>query len=157
MHKHSKGFSDEAKTLMLGIAAVVILMLFMLFPKNENKYYAIADKHVSIEIINSCDLTLEMLQNRNGKLIIEKVIGEVDNFVTGAGHILDNPDYYISYAGVDGISNGNIICSYMIYNPDNNYEDDIIYRFDYIIDARTVEDPEMENIFTTTMSIVKCN
>ena len=139
MHKHSKGFSDEAKTMMLGIAAIITMMVLMCATPKENKYYKIAEDFDNIEIINSCDLTIEELQARNGKLIIERVIGQVDNFVTGAGHILDNPNFYISYKGVDGISNGNIICTYFIYNPQNNYEDDIMYRYDYIIDAQIVD------------------
>ena len=139
MYKHSKGFSGEAKLMFIYFGIIILILVIMFCGMNKTDYYAIADAHASIEIINSCDLTLEELQNRNGKLIIEKVIGEVDNFITGAGHILDNPDYYFSYSGVEGISNGNIICSYMIYNPDNNYEDDIIYRFDYVIDAKTKE------------------
>lgn len=139
MHKHSKGFSEETKLMFLGFTIIIIMLVLMFCSTSKTDYYMIADAHAAVEIINSCDLTIEELQNRNGKLIIEKVIGEVDNFITGAGHVLDNPNYYISYAGIEGISNGNIICSYMIYNPDNNFEDDIIYRFDYIIDARTVE------------------
>ncbi len=139
MHKHSKGFSEETKFMFFIFSIIIIMLTIMFGSMNKTNYYKIADAHASIEIVNSCDLTLEELQNRNGKLIIEKVIGEVDNFITGAGHVVDNPNYYISYAGMEGISNGNIICSYMIYNPDNNFEDDIIYRFDYIIDARTVE------------------
>lgn len=87
------------------------------------------------EIIDSADLTLEELENRNGKLIIERVVGVVDDAETGAGHQLDNANYYISYKYVDGISNGDIMCTYFIYNPDTNYCDDIIMRFDYVIDG----------------------
>ena len=130
--------NENAKLILLGIAIVIVMLLLILCQPKANKYYSKANH---IEIINSCDLTFEELQSRNGKLIIEVVIGQVDNFVTGAGHILDNPDLYISYSGVEGISNGNIICTYFIYNPENNYEDDIMYRYDYIIDAQIVDVP----------------
>lgn len=142
MHKQPKTISDEAKTLLLGIAAIIVMLILMLASPSESKYYSEANDY--IEIVNSYDLTIEELQSRNGKLIIEVVIGQVDNFVTGAGHQLDNPDYYISYKGVDGISNGNIICTYFIYNPENNYEDDIMYRYDYIIDAQIVDVPPVQ-------------
>lgn len=130
--------NENAKLILLGIAIVIVMLILILCQPKANKYYSKANH---IEIINSCDLTIEELQSRNGKLIIEVVIGQVDNFVTGAGHVLDNPDFYISYKGVEGISNGNIICTYFIYNPENNYEDDIMYRYDYIIDAQIVDVP----------------
>jgi glycerophosphoryl diester phosphodiesterase len=56
-----------------------------------------------IEIIDSEALTAETLENRNGKLIIERVIGVVDNAKTGAGYEI-NSEYYISYSDVEGIS-----------------------------------------------------
>lgn len=103
---------------------------------SEMNYHEYADSLDLAEIIDSTELTLEALQNRNGKLIIERVIGEVDNASTGAGHVLDNANYYINYESVPNITNGNIICTYLIYNPGNNYEDDIMLRFDYIIDTK---------------------
>lgn len=126
------------------IFALIIFIAFIFSAPSEIKYYSEANSNDHIEIINSYDLTIEELQSRNGKLIIEVVIGQVDNFVTGAGHQLDNPSYYISYKGVEGISNGNIICTYFIYNPENNYEDDIMYRYDYIIDAQIVDIPPVQ-------------
>jgi hypothetical protein len=103
---------------------------------NATDFYAYADPLDLIKIIDTQDLTLEDLENRNGKLIIERVIGIVEDAETGDGRCFNGEEYYnyISYKGTPGISNGDIICSYMIYNPDNNYEDDIIMRFDYIID-----------------------
>lgn len=126
------------------IFAFIMSVAFIFSTPSEIKYYYEANANDYIEIINSNDLTFEELQSRNGKLIIEVVIGQVDNFVTGAGHQLDNPNYYISYKGVEGISNGNIICTYFIYNPENNYEDDIMYRYDYIIDAQIIDIPPVQ-------------
>ena len=104
-------------------------------------YYEYAEFLNLVEIHNANDLTTEKLQNRNGKLIIERVVGVVEDAETGAGRVLygDPEYYYISYASVKGIRNGNIICTYFIYNPDTNYEDDILMRFDYIIDSIAVE------------------
>jgi len=82
---------------------------------------------------------MEMLAARNGKLIIERAVGIVEDAETGAGHVIGYPEFYISYARVEGISNGNVICTYFIYNPETNYEDDILMRFDYIIDTGEFE------------------
>lgn len=134
--------NNSSKVIVICVAisfALIMLVASAFSAPSEIKYYSKANDNISI--VNSCDLTIEELQSRNGKLIIEVVIGQVDNFVTGAGHVLDNPDFYISYKGVEGISNGNIICTYFIYNPENNYEDDIMYRYDYIIDAQIVDVP----------------
>jgi hypothetical protein len=102
----------------------------------EMDYYDYSTSLDLIEIIDSPDLTMEELAARNGKLVIEQVVGKVTNAETGEGYIIGYPEFYISYARVDGIKNGDIVCSYMIYNPDNNYEDDIIMRFDYIIERK---------------------
>lgn len=107
----------------------------------EFDYRAYADTLDLIEIINAEDLTADEIQNRNGKLIIKRVIGQVDDAETGDGHMLyENSCFnYICYKRVPGISAGNVICTFLIYNPDNNYEDDFIMRFDYIIDSCAVE------------------
>lgn len=122
-----------------GIAITIasILLCIAICPiatQSELDYYAYADNCELIEIIDSNKLTVEALESRNGKLIIEKVIGIVDDAETGKGHVIDNVDYYISYKNVKDIENGNVICTYFIYNPDTNYYDDIMLRFDYIID-----------------------
>ena len=101
-------------------------------PKKPN-YYKQADKMELVQIVDSKDLTAEMLENRNGNLIIERVIGTVNDARIGAGKELKG-NGFISYAGVEGISDGDIICSYFIYNPNTNYIDDIVARYDYIID-----------------------
>lgn len=90
-----------------------------------------------IEIVDSCDLSLENLRNRNGKIIVEKVIGEVVD-LEGNGKILNANDKdhdYISYKShLEDFEVGDTVVSYCIYNPDTSYEDDIIERFDYIVD-----------------------
>lgn len=97
-------------------------------------YYFYANNLDLIEIIDTSKLTFEMLENRNGKLIIERCIGVVDNTETGDGHEFGTRSGYICYKSVEGIKEGSIVCTYFIYNPDNNYVDDIMLRFDYIID-----------------------
>ena len=116
------------------IAIISVCLTWYGTTAKEMDYYDYATSLDLIEIVNSPDLTMEELAGRNGKLIIEQVVGKVTDAETGAGYIIGWPDFYISYASVDGIKTGDIVCSYMIYNPDNSYEDDIIMRFDYIIE-----------------------
>ena len=117
-------------------------------------YEATADEFELFKVYNSADLTAEKLLNRNGDLIIEKVYGVVVD-TEGNGKILETQDdfikahnrdyntmaehnYYINYTNTAGVKEGDIVLSYMIYNPDTFYTDDIIARFDYIMD--NVED-----------------
>ena len=96
-----------------------------------------------LKVYDSSELTLELLINRNENLIIEKCIGEVINS-EGNGRVLngnydgnfDSEYYYINYSSVEGADTGDIILTYFIYNPDTNYDDDILLRFDYIIDDK---------------------
>jgi hypothetical protein len=86
----------------------------------------------NIHVVNAEDLSAETIENRNGKLIIERVVGTVtDN--DGNGHAIYDNSYYICYQSVKCASNGDRVVSYFIYNPLNNCCDDIIWRFDYIL------------------------
>ncbi len=101
-----------------------------------NFYREMVEDMEPIRIIDSADLTMEMLQNRKGTIIIEKTIGVV-NDKEGNGKVLNcaNPDYdYIGYRSVPNADIGDVILTYFVYNPDNNIEDDIMERFDFIID-----------------------
>lgn len=121
---------------LIAIAAVIASAIYLHNTKaNGMDYYAYAESLDLIEVVNSTDLTMEELAGRNGKLIIEQVVGKVTNAETGAGYIIGYPEYYINYSRVEGIQDGDVICSYMVYNPESNYEDDILIRFDYIIDG----------------------
>lgn len=99
-------------------------------------YRNLSDEIGAIEIIDSADLSLEDLENRKGKIIIEKCIGVVENS-DGDGKVLNCYDSnydYISYRSVEDFQVGDTILTYFIYNPDTNYTDDILERFDYVID-----------------------
>lgn len=86
-----------------------------------------------VEVVGTSELDYEKLENRNGKLIIEQVVGVVDDAETGDGHVLDAENHYICYSRVDGISKGDVVCTYLVYNPYTSYTDDITARFDFII------------------------
>ena len=85
------------------------------------------------ELYDSSELTADILESRKGTTIIERCIGFVTNGQTGDGAILNAADKnynYISYRS---------IVTYLIYNPDNNYIDDITERYDFVI-SREWED-----------------
>lgn len=84
------------------------------------------------EIISTHDITLNMLQNRKGTILVEKCIGMVgfDN----KGMLLNGNanNYYIGYRDVNANA-GDIVLTYFVYNPFNNVEDDIIWRIDFVL------------------------
>lgn len=94
-------------------------------------------------LYDSSELTAEIIETRKGTTIIERCIGFVTNGQTGDGEILNaaNADYnYISYRSVDQkYCDGTVFLTYLIYNPDNNYIDDITERYDFVI-SREWED-----------------
>lgn len=80
------------------------------------------------QVYDSFELTEDILANRQGKLIIEKCVGTViDDEKNGS---LEDGSY-ISYESVD-CTKGDSVITYLIYNPDTNYTDDVIERFDYV-------------------------
>lgn len=94
----------------------------------------------SIEIYDSSKLSNDILTHRNGKFIVEKVVGKVINENLD-GKILnckvDSGDY-ISYKRVDNAKKGDRIVTYFIYNPFTNIEDDVMERLDFIIDCNSI-------------------
>lgn len=101
------------------------------------KEYEELSKRYDVEIYDTSNLTLEVLQNRNGKIIIEKRIGIVEN-ESGDGKTLNDGNngknnFYINYSNVKNVNKGNVILTYFVYNPCNNSTDDIVYRYDRII------------------------
>ena len=102
----------------------------------------------AIEIYDTSELTPQIMANRNGKIIVEKIIGEVISHSLD-GKILncdtDNGGYtnkdggnYISYERVDGAKEGDKILTYYIYNPFSNEQDDVLTRMDFIIDDNEI-------------------
>lgn len=99
-------------------------------------YNQLSDDLNIVQMYEVDDLDRETLENRNGNIIIEKILGQVIN-ADGDGVIINTDDdyyNYISYKYVEGAEVGDIILTFCIYNPDTVYTDDIIERFDYIID-----------------------
>lgn len=97
------------------------------------------------ELCNSSELTTDKLEKRNGYTIVERCIGMVTNETYGDGVILnqyDNGRNYISYKTIsEKYHKGTMVLSYMIYNKNTNYIDDIAERFDFVI-SRDYEESE---------------
>lgn len=91
----------------------------------------------TVQVYDASDMTLEILQNRDGKIIIEKVICKVttDNLDGEVMNIGKNMHNYISYKRVEGAKKGDVVLTYFVYNPFTNAEDDVIIRTDFIIDG----------------------
>lgn len=97
-------------------------------------------------IYDTDELTAEILENRTQQdsIIIERVIGMVTNREQdGDGIVLNTTDAehnYISYRSVDfETCEGTIILTYFVYNPGTDYVDDIMERYDFVLD-REYED-----------------
>lgn len=90
-----------------------------------------------IVVYDSSELTAEILENRNGRLIVERCIGTVTNAEEGDGMMFNSPDPQFIYIGYRRVSqpleNGAVVLSYMVYNPQNNYVDDIAERYDFVL------------------------
>jgi hypothetical protein len=92
----------------------------------------IGEPQRKVRVINANDLTAEILESRNGDIIIERVIGIVTDAENGNGCELNGN--YISYKSVSEIKNGDVICTYLVYNPNTNCIDDIAARYDYVME-----------------------
>ncbi len=102
----------------------------------------------TIEIYDTSELTPQVMANRKGKIVVEKIIGKVTSHKLD-GEILncntDDGGYtnkdggnYISYERVDGAKEGDKILTYYIYSPFSNEQDDALTRLDFIIDDNAI-------------------
>lgn len=95
-----------------------------------------------VRVYDAEDLTARMLETRYDDVIIERVYGVVTNKKKD-GRQLNAPKGhdYISYRSVKGAKKGDIIMTLLVYAPtskkyDEGNVDDIVDRFDYIIDRK---------------------
>lgn len=76
------------------------------------------------------DAMTEILENRNGKIIIEVIEATV---LDHNGNGSDQFGFYVKYDAKQ-FSKGDKVQSVFVYNPDTNYIDDILYRIDSLIE-----------------------
>ena len=106
--------------------------------EENTKYYDLAETSGLFKIYRSYELTEDILTNRKGTIIVEAVIGKCIDGKTGAGVVIGKEEEYynyISYKDVKGVKTNDVVCTYLMYNPDSNYEDDIIERYDFIVET----------------------
>ena len=102
----------------------------------------------TIEIYDTSELTPQIMANRKGKIIVEKIIGKVTSHkldgkilncsVDDGGYTNKDGGNYISYARVDGAKEGDKILTYYIYSPFSNEQDDVLTRLDFVIDDNSI-------------------
>lgn len=125
---------------------VIIILLFFTAGEacgiSAYKFYQKLVKREKIGMIKEYwtkDLTTEILESRGDNIIVEKCIGKcINNKKDGEILGIKSPYNYISYRSVKNfrIHKGDIILTVFIYQPGNKYTDDIVCRFDYIIDSK---------------------
>lgn len=72
------------------------------------------------------DAMTEILENRNGNIIIEVIQATV---LDDEGNGSDQFGFYVKYDS-KRFSKGDKVQSVFVYNPNSNYTDDILYRID---------------------------
>lgn len=133
---------------MKKIIITIIVAVFIATPTfaNLRAYEEIArefDNEVAPpeKVFATDDLTAEILQNRVscGYVVVEKIIGVCING-KGDGKILNTKkssyiNYHRTYDYSTGkrVKKGDVVLTYLIYNPNSNLIDDVVERIDYII------------------------
>ena len=123
----------------LGVTVTVLLPTTETIGIMPYGYYKRLVKKEKIGVVREYyteELSYDILANRGDDIIVEKTIGIVmDNRKNGK--ILGAKEYnYISYRKVKGARKGDTILTICIYAPNSKGEDDIVERFDYIIDRK---------------------
>lgn len=75
------------------------------------------------------DRMTEVLENRNGKIIIEVIEATV---LDDEGNACDDFGFYVKYDS-GKYEKGDRVQTAFVYNPENNYLDDILYEVDTLI------------------------
>lgn len=75
------------------------------------------------------DRMTEILENRKGKIIIEVIEATVSD---DDGNACDDFGFYVKYDS-GKYEKGDRVQTAFVYNPENNYLDDILYRVDTLI------------------------
>jgi hypothetical protein len=127
-------------TLLIIIALVISATPTETNAKSKLSVYRQKAKRIEINQgfhATDCADCVDEYWTHKGRVFVERIIGKVkDN--NGNGKVLnlpkdDNGKYdYISYANVNA-NKGDIVVTYLLYNPETNGDDDIIARWDYII------------------------
>ena len=111
------------------IIAASSILLAMQTKEVETKKVETTEKIVEVHYTKDkedSDELFEMLQHRKCKVVVEVLTGTVDD---NKGNGTDAGGYYIAY-DKKRFHKGDKVQTVLIYNPENNYTDDILYRYD---------------------------
>lgn len=119
------------------IALAICLTIIMVIPAAASFQTHDLDGFMygkEIKYYGTDEITYDILVNRTpDTIIVEKVVGVVLNAETGDGRVLNTEDpvyNYINYGGL-GLNDMDIVVTFDIYNPETQYEDDVIQRLDF--------------------------
>lgn len=121
--------------ILCGILCVCSWMISSGMVAKAEDYSKLADGVGTIREYWCDELTTDILVNRGTDIIVEKIIGICQD-TEGNGQIVNCSDpqhNYISYKGVEDRYVGAVILTICIYQPCNEFEDDVVQRFDYIL------------------------
>ena len=137
----------EIITVIILVSMNLTLIVLAAAGVFDDPYVHIEDNVVSllksaefknVKVYDSSEITPDLLENREGKTIVERCYGIVLDMETGDGRIINAADgagNYISYRSVYQTHDENsIMLTYLVYNPENNYCDDIIIRYDFVLE-----------------------
>lgn len=122
------------KKFMIERAALVVLGVLLVISVAMNVSVAhhdtVAKPQSAMAVYDEAELTPDILESRNGKIIIEVITGTCMDYY---GNGMTSQGEAISYDLVGGIFPGSQIKTYIIYNPQSNEPDDIAQRYDYVV------------------------
>lgn len=97
----------------------------------------------SYKIYGTDELTPNIVEHRaeNDVLIVERVFAKITDerpdISDGADGVIVGTNAPIVYRFMDNeIHEGTVMLTYLIYNPNNNAPDDIVNRYDFVLDRR---------------------
>lgn len=134
----NKNWTMRLTSLALILCAILCIFSGITTWASEDKdsYTDLAEGVGTIREYWCDEITTDILVNRGTDIIVEKIIG-ICLDKEGNGQIVNcaDPKYnYISYKSVEGRYVGAVILTLCIFQPCNEYEDDVVQRFDYILE-----------------------
>lgn len=137
-NSREKGRKNRMKKLI-----IYFIIAIMIMSNGRNAYAATNQKCETIErkirkkykkvcIMKSGKKCDRAIDHRAGKTyVVEKVTGTVKSGVTGRG--ITDRGFYISYGKLKNVRKGDKVITYLVYNPQNNACDDIMARYDIVM------------------------
>ena len=145
-----KTFITTMTATIVGLGLFALAAAYVANPataktKAKTEQGSLADYEDRLRVYDASELTGKILREREGTILIERVLGTcLDE--DGNGRMLnpDNPDYdRISYADVENVHAGDVVETYLVYDPTTTGYEDVVVRFDFVVD-KVVESENFE-------------